>query len=89
MEERFLEITYRQGKPFAAYYHLPRGSSEKSHRSERVHPGLVVDFNEAGHPIGIELIAPAQTADADVNGVLGRLGLAPATTEELAPLHAA
>jgi hypothetical protein len=53
MNEAFLEVTFRQGRPFAAYLYLPRRPGEKSYRTRRIEPGLMVDFNRRGRPIGI------------------------------------
>ena len=45
----------------AAYYYLPRGSDQKSVRTRRVEPGLIVDFGADGQAIGIEILACAIT----------------------------
>jgi uncharacterized protein YuzE len=89
MRTSYLEVTFRHGRPLAAYLYLPRSPSAKSYRSERVEPGLVIDFNRRGKPIGIEITAPAQTSAAALNRVLRRLGLPSVTPADLAPLRAA
>jgi hypothetical protein len=35
MKERYLEVTFRKGKPFAAYFYLPRNPGEKSVGTKR------------------------------------------------------
>ena len=30
MKERYLEVTFRHGRPIAAYYYLPRSADQKS-----------------------------------------------------------
>jgi len=89
MKGLYLEVTFRRGRPVAAYLYLPRQSGEKSSRTLKVEPGMVVDFGPSGNPIGIEITAPAKVTVADLNGVLSMLGLSPLEESELAPLRAA
>jgi hypothetical protein len=89
MKEPYLEITYRHGRPLAAYFYLPRRTGESSYRTSRVEPGLVIDFNRQGRPIGIEITAPTKISPAALNRVLRELGLPPAKRTDLAPLRAA
>jgi hypothetical protein len=58
MNDAYLEVTFRHGRPLAAYYYLPRKPKDKSCRTKRVEPGLVIDFARDGRPIGIEILAP-------------------------------
>ena len=51
--------------------------------------GMLVDFNAAGRPIGIEITTPAQASLALVNAVLKELGQPLLRPGELAPLVAA
>ena len=89
MKERYLEVTYRRGKPIAGYLYLPRANGVKSARTEEAAPGLLVDFSASGEPIGLEVIAPTQVTIEDINGALADLGLEPVEPEEMAPLLAA
>jgi hypothetical protein len=89
VNEPFLEITFRHGKPFAAYFYLPRRAGEKSYRTRRVDPGLVIDFNRSGRAIGIEITAPAELTLAQFNRVLRDVGASPVKRAEFAPLLAA
>lgn len=89
MSEPFLEITFRHGRPFAAYFYLPRRVGDKSYRTRLVEPGLVIDFNRAGRAIGIEITAPGELTLAQFNRVLRDVGAAPIKRAELAPLLAA
>jgi hypothetical protein len=89
MKQPYLEVTFRNGRPFAAYYYLPRKAGEKSVRSRRVEPGLVVDFGKGGRPIGIEITTPASFSLTALNRVLRELGFAGATRGDVAPLIAA
>lgn len=89
MKTSYLEVTFRRGRPLAAYLYLPRRPNDKSHRTKRVEPGLVIDFNRSGKPIGIEITAPAKLSASALNRVLRRLGLPPVRRGDLAPLRAA
>ena len=89
MKEPYLEVTYRHGRPLAAYLYLPRRPRDKSSRTEVVAPGLIIDFHRDGRPIGIEIAAPGKVSLAAMNRILRRLGLPPAKRADLAPLLAA
>jgi hypothetical protein len=89
MKDRYLEVTFRHGRPIAAYYYLPRGADQKSVRTRRVEPGLIIDFAPNDQAIGIEITAPALVSLASLNAVLQDLGHAPATEADLAPVLAA
>jgi uncharacterized protein YuzE len=89
MNESYLEVTFRHGRALAAYYYLPRGPKDKSYRTKRIEPGLVIDFRRDGKPIGIEILAPDQLTLAVFNRVLRDLGLPTLKRADLAPLRAA
>lgn len=89
MKETYLEVTFRHGQPLAAYLYLARDPGEKSCRTRRVEPGMVIDFNSAGRAIGIEFTAPGQVSLPILNQVLSDLGISPVTQADLAPLKAA
>lgn len=89
MKESYLEVTYRRGRPFAAYLYLPRKTGDKSYRTSKAEPGMVVDFNKSGKAIGIEITAPNKVTVVDINRVLRDIGLPSITEEDLAPLQAA
>ena len=67
MKEPYLEVTFRHGRPIAAYYYLPRRPGQKSYRAKRVEPGLVVDLSRRARPIGIEITAPRKVSVAALN----------------------
>jgi uncharacterized protein YuzE len=89
MQESYLEVTFRHGKPMAAYYYLPRRPGQKSYRTERLDAGLLVDYGRGGRPIGIEITAPSELTLPALNRVLRRLGQEPVGRREIAPLLAA
>jgi uncharacterized protein YuzE len=89
MNAPYLEVTYRRGRPFAGYLYLPRKPGDRSCRTKQVEPGMVIDFNQDGKPIGIEMTAPALVTEAALNQVLRSLEIEPLEAEDLAPLRAA
>jgi uncharacterized protein YuzE len=89
MKDRYLEVTFRKGKPLAAYLYLPGPPGAKGVRTERHAYGILVDYGEKGEVIGLEITAPGAIAADDINNVLGGLGLGKIDAEELAPLAAA
>ena len=86
MKESYLEVTFRHGRPLAAYYYLPRRPGQKSHRTRRVEPGLVIDFARDGQPIGVEITAPSKLSLAALNRVMRVLGAPRVTRDGLAPV---
>ena len=89
MKHSYLEVTYRKGRPLAAYYYLPREDGDRSARTERLAGGLLVDFTSDGRPIGIEISSPARLDIRILNEALARLGREAVRPEDLAPLLAA
>ncbi len=89
MKDAYLEITYRQGRPLAAYYYLPREAGAKSARTRRFEPGLVVDYSDKDVAIGVEITAPSRITLDDLNALLTELGVGPMPEADFAPLSAA
>ena len=89
MKESYLEVTFRHGRPLAAYLYLPRDAGAKSYRTQRADPSLVIDFSRSGKPIGIEITAPSKITTASLNKVLRELGLPAIKRADLEPLKAA
>jgi uncharacterized protein YuzE len=89
MKDSYLEVTFRHGRPIAAYYYLPREAGEKSVHTRRVEPGLVIDYAGNGRALGIEITAPSRLSLQALNAVLNELGQPPASEADLAPLVAA
>jgi hypothetical protein len=89
MQSISIQVTYRRGRPFAAYIHLGHQSGEKAARSEEVAPELVADFAADGRVLGVEVISPGATTVDDIFDVFDKLGLVRPTALELAPLVAA
>jgi len=89
MRDRYLEVTFRHGRQIAAYYYLPRDTDQKSVRTRRVEPGLIIDFAADSQAIGIEITAPDLMSLTALNAVLQELGHAPASEADLLPVLAA
>ncbi len=88
MQRRSLEVTYRKGRPVAAYLWLPRNDGDSSARTER-HGDLVVDFAADGRPIGVEIVSPARVRRIEIDSLLESLRLDPLGESELLPLESA
>jgi hypothetical protein len=89
MRQRYLEITFRKGKPLAAYLYLSRQPGVKSLRTEPRGRGLLVDYGPDDQPIGLEITAPEHVTETQINEALRSLHLSPMATEDLSPLKAA
>ena len=89
MKQRYLEVTFRKGKPLAAYLYLHRNTGDKSVRTEKREAGLIVDYASDGRAIGIEITAPSMVALASLNRVMESLNESPLTQDDVQPLTAA
>lgn len=90
MTERSLQVTYRKGRPFAAYLHLPHATSMKAARTVASQDGLlVVDYESGGGAIGVEITAPSAVSLERLNKALATLGQPPLTEQDFAPVRAA
>jgi uncharacterized protein YuzE len=84
-----LQITYRKGKPFAAYIYLAHSPGARSARTEQVGPEVLVDYAADGSPLGIEIVSPGFVSEEEIYAAFERIGVEPPSTEDLAPLQAA
>ncbi|MEM8496326.1 MAG: DUF2283 domain-containing protein [Planctomycetota bacterium] len=89
MKGRYLEVTYRKGKPLAAYFYLPRADGDTVASSEPTSGDMVIDRNASGKPIGIEVLSPATLTLAALNHVLHQLAQPAAIPADLTPLPTA
>jgi uncharacterized protein YuzE len=88
MKHRYLEVTFRKGKPLAAYLYLPRPSGTKVARTTDAGNGVRIDFDSSGVPIGVEITCPSAVSVAELNTILHPLGVVPVDLDEWAPLAA-
>jgi uncharacterized protein YuzE len=84
-----LQVTYRKGKPFAAYIYLAHAPGTRSARTEQIGPELLVDYAANGSPLGIEVVSPGYVSEDEIITIFDRLGLDRPSAAELAPLRAA
>lgn len=89
MSDRYLEVSYRHGKPFAAYLFLPRRPGDRSVRTERFSDVLVIDYAADGRAIGIEIVHPHLASASEINRALAHVNQGKLRDEDLAPLMAA
>ena len=90
MTERIVQVTFLQGRMFAAYLYLRGRVGQKSARTMPLDKGLlVIDYNAAGLPLGLEIDAPSTVSLQRLNEVLTQLGEPPLSDEESRSLQAA
>lgn len=85
MSQAYLQVTYRKGKPLAAYYYLPRQAGDTAARTQ-TRGNLVIDYASDGRLIGIELTAPRNVNLAELNRLLEEANQKPLASDELLPL---
>jgi hypothetical protein len=90
MTERSLQVTYRNGRAFAAYLHFSHPTGEKSAKTVASPDGLlVVDYGSTGRPVGVEITAPQAVPLERLNQLLAELGEPPMAEQEYRPVRAA
>ena len=89
MKRRYLEVTFRGGKPLAAYLYLPRKRGSRVASTRDAGHGLRVDWSAADEPMGIEITAPSLVSLELLNEVLAELGQPPLAPDDWAPANAA
>jgi hypothetical protein len=87
MTKSYLEVTYRQGKAFAAYVYLPRAPGDAVVRTER-RGSMLIDLAADGRALGIELTAPADVRLTEINALLASLHQPALAANDLIPLVA-
>ena len=88
MKQHYLEVTFRKGKPLAAYLYLPRASGARVARTIDEGRGVRVDVDDRDIALGVEITAPGAVTAAELNAVLVRYGVAALEDQEWAPLAA-
>jgi uncharacterized protein YuzE len=88
MKQRYLQVTFRKGKPFAAYLYLPRPTGARAARTIDAGSGVRIDFDDRGAAIGVEITAPSAISVARLNAILAQNGIAELDATEFAPLAA-
>lgn len=83
--ERYLDIKFRKGRPFAAYLYLARQTSDTVSRTEEIQPGVMVDYAADGRAIGVEILSHLAINDL-LRLLADRLGLKDLQREEIMPL---
>jgi len=89
MKDRYLEVTFHNGKPLAAYLCLPRTPGVRSAKTAKAGAGILVDYSADGQVIGLEITAPTVVTPDQINAVLENVGQPRIAAEELSPLAAA
>ena len=84
-----VQVTYRRGKPFAAYIYLRRAAGLTSKRTERLSDDVLIDYDQDGSPLGIEIVSPSVVSIDEINAAFDRIGVARPEPRDLKPLSAA
>ena len=89
MKRVFLRVTYRHGRPIAAYFHLPWQPGDTAVQTDRIDDVLLVDRAADGRAIGIEITDPSQFDPGRFFALLESLGHTAVDRDESRPLVAA
>jgi len=81
-----LRLSYRRGKILAGYVTLCHETGKRAARSKKTPDGLVIDYDEDGNALGIEVPTPCPTTVAALLRRMNELGVPDAETE-LLPLQ--
>jgi uncharacterized protein YuzE len=85
-KQRYLKISYRDGRAMAGYLYLPRREGDRVEYSKEVGDDFVIDFTADDRAIGIEILSPAHVSASAINALLKEVGQEPMTAQELSPL---
>ena len=83
---RELSVTFRDGRLMAAYLYLDKSTNGQVARTSEHVDGMLVDFDDAGRPLGVEFIAPSAITVSGVNSLLAKLGEQPLSAAAVRPL---
>ncbi len=84
-----LKVTYRRGRPIAAYVYLPRQEGDRVATTERLDAAVLVDRAADGRAIGVEICDPSHCGPDRLVEVLHSLGQSDVDRDEFLPLTAA
>lgn len=89
MKKSFLTVTYRHGRPIAAYMQLPRQPGDRAATTERVDDILFIDRSADGRPLGVEITDPSRFDPDRLFSLLQTLGHTDVDRTDFLPLAAA
>ena len=89
MKRIFLKVTYRHGRPLAAYVQLPREAGDQIVKTERVDDVLLVDRTADNRPMGVEITDPSRFDPDRLVELLRSLGQGEIDRTDFLPLMAA
>ena len=88
MAKPYLEVTYRQGKPLAAYLYLDRRPGDIAARTER-HGTWLIDYAADGRTMGVEFTSVGTVDLAELNRLLAAARQPAISVLDVHPLEAA
>ncbi|HEV2296023.1 MAG TPA: hypothetical protein VGR35_19415 [Tepidisphaeraceae bacterium] len=85
---RYLQVTYRQGKPLAAYLYLDRRPDDTAARTQQ-HGTWLLDYAADGRTIGVEFTSVGPVDLAELNRLLAAADQPALSVLDVRPLEAA
>jgi hypothetical protein len=89
MNRVFLKVTYRHGRPIAAYVQLPREPGDRTAKTDRIDDVLLVDRAADDRPLGVEITDPSRFDPDRFFELLRSLGQTDIDRTDFLPLAAA
>ena len=86
MKHRYLEVTFRKGKPLAAYLYLPRPAGAKARARPMPDMGCGSTSTRRVRPSEWRITAPGAVSIAQLNAVLSPIGVARPRTRGVGPV---
>lgn len=88
MVKRYLEVSYHQGKPLAAYLYIDRQPGDTAARTER-HGAWLIDYAADGRTIGVEFTSVGTVNLSELNRILAAAKQRALSNLDVRPLEAA
>ena len=78
-----LQLTYRDGKFFAAYLYLAEPQGDRRPKTKRLSGSVLLDIDEQGNAIGVEILSREGLNADTLNALLKPFGVRPIQPREL------
>lgn len=89
MLARSLQLTFLDGRPVGAYLRFDSRLHPNVVSTKEMSPNLMVDMDQDGAPIGLEIVSFGADVPARVTAVLEELGIPPLSDQEIRRLEVA
>ncbi len=88
MAKRYLEVSYHEGRPLAAYLYIDRRLGDTVARTER-HGTWLIDYAADGRTIGVEFTSVGTVNLTELNRILAAAHQPALSVLDVRPLEAA